>query len=173
MREVRDRFGLSTVLTTPSNAGALVVKTVSGTTSIAIGARVGSVLTLHGSAQGQVMLAFGNRTLADRTFAGKLPALTRHSLTDPVALKERIAKVRADGYSVAPEESIIGINGLAAPVFNVRGDLAAVVAIVSSIQYLPEKPEQDMIDAVLAMASSISTLLGYGYAEAGSTRPTR
>lgn len=173
MREVRDRFGLSTVLTTPSNSGALVVKTVSGTTSIAIGARVGSELALHASAQGQVMLAFGNRTLVDRTFARELPTLTPRSITDPAALKERIAKVRADGYAVAPEECIIGINGLAAPVFNMRGDLAAVAAIVSSIQFVPAQPQQDMIDAVLTMARTISTLLGYGYSEAGSVRRAR
>ncbi len=173
MREVRDRFGLSIVLTTPLNSGALVVKTVTGTTSIAIGARVGSELALHGSAQGQVMLAFGSRNLVDRTFTGELTALTAHTITDPAALKDRIAKVHADGYAVAPEECIIGINGLAAPVFNMRGDLAAVVAIVSSIQFLPAKPNQEMIDAVITMARSISTLLGYGYSEAGSLRHAR
>jgi IclR family transcriptional regulator, KDG regulon repressor len=170
MREVRDRFGLSVVLTTPATTGALVVKTVTGTTSIAIGARVGSELAAHASAQGQVMLAFGSRSLVDRTLADPLPALTPHSITDPASLKKRIAKVRVDGFALAPEESILGINGLAAPVFNLRGDLAAAVAIVSSIQFLTAKPEPAMIDAVLAMARAISAQLGYGYASADMPR---
>lgn len=165
MREVRDRFGLSVVLTTPSSGGALVVKTVTGTTSIAIGARVGSELAAHASAQGNVMLAFGSKALLDRTFSKELPALTPHTITDPVKLKARIAHVRAEGYAVAPEEAVIGINSLAVPVFNMRGGLAGAVAIVSSIQFLPANPPREVIDVLINMAHTVSVNLGYRYSD--------
>ncbi|HSI40715.1 MAG TPA: IclR family transcriptional regulator [Xanthobacteraceae bacterium] len=163
MREARDRLGLTTVLTAPSMSGVLVLKTVHGTTSIAIGARPGSELPMHASAQGYVALAFGPATHRERTLRQPLAALTPHSITDPAALDAMLQKVREDGYALAPEHALLGINALAAPVFNANDEFVAAAAIVSSIQFIPATPDAAMIAAVVAMARQISRNLGHGY----------
>lgn len=49
---------------------------------------------------------------------------------------------------VAPEEALLGINALAAPVFNMQEEFIAVAALVGSIQYIPRKPDRSMIEAI-------------------------
>lgn len=164
MRDARDRLGLTTVLTAPSMSGMLVLKTVHGTTSIAIGARPGSDLPMHASAQGHVALAFGPALHLERTLRQPLAPLTTHTITEPEQLKAIIEKVRRDGHASAPEQALLGINALAAPVFNADGDFVAAAAIVSSIQFVPAEPDAGMIAVVAEMARQISRNLGHGYA---------
>lgn len=164
MREARDRTGLTTVLTAPSANGVLVLKTVHGMSSIAIGARPGSELPLHASAQGYVALAFGPSSHLERTLRQPLMPLTPHSITDPAKLGALVEAVRQQGYAVAPEHSLLGINALAAPVFNSNGEFVAAAAIVSSIQFIPAEPDAGMIAAVIEMARQVSRNLGHGYA---------
>jgi len=164
MRDARDKVGLTTVLTAPAMSGMLVLKTVHGTTSIAIGARPGSELPMQASAQGYVALAFGAGLHLERTLRQPLVAMTPHTITEPDKLMALIEKVRRDGYAVAPEHSLLGINAIAAPVFNAAGEFVAAAAIVSSIQFVPAEPDAGMIAAVLEMARQISRNLGHGYA---------
>ncbi|POR46805.1 IclR family transcriptional regulator domain-containing protein [Bosea psychrotolerans] len=67
--------------------GALVLKTVQGTTPIAIDARAGSELSMHASAQGYVALAFVPRSHRERILRQPLVALTPHSITEPSKLE--------------------------------------------------------------------------------------
>ncbi|WP_291672686.1 IclR family transcriptional regulator [Bosea sp. (in: a-proteobacteria)] len=164
MREARDKVGLTTVLTAPSMSGMVVLKTVHGTTAIAIGARPGSELPMHASAQGFVTLAFGPALHLERTLRQPLVPLTAHTITEPETLKAIVETVRRDGYATAPEQALLGINALAAPVFNAAGELVAAAAIVSSIQFVPAEPDAGMIAAVVEMARQISRNLGHGYA---------
>jgi DNA-binding IclR family transcriptional regulator len=164
MRKLSERSGITTVLTTPTSHGCLVLSTSLASRTIEIGVRPGSELAFHASAQGKIMLAFGPEPLMERTLKGKLPALTPHTITDPAKLRAEIAKVRSQGYAVAPEESLLGINALAAPVFNMREELVAAAALVGSIQYITRKPDRAMIDSVKQMAQDISRNLGHGFA---------
>ena len=156
MREVRDQTSITTVLTAPTAAGALVLSTVIGSRLVEIGVRPGGILTFHGSAQGKVMLAFGGPALMKRCLAHGLTTLTSYTITDPGAIKDEVLKVAAQGYAIAPEESVLGINVVAAPVFGARDELAAAVALVGSIHFLPRQPEPALIAAVKDMAREVS-----------------
>jgi IclR family transcriptional regulator, KDG regulon repressor len=160
MRELRDTVGLTIVLSTPSSKGAMVLTALPGTTAIEIGVRPGSELAYHASAQGKALLAFGREALLQRILGQKLEPLTKHTQVDPKALSAEVLRIREDGFAVAPEEALLGINALAAPVFDGQGVCVAAVAIVSSIQYVPADPPGDMIEAVFRAAETISRNLG-------------
>ncbi|HEU5019328.1 MAG TPA: IclR family transcriptional regulator [Pseudolabrys sp.] len=164
MRKLSEQTGITTVLTTPTAHGCLVLNTILASRTIEIGVRPGSELSFHAAAQGKIILAFGPGPLLDRALKGRLPSLTPHTITDAGKLRTEIAKVREQGYAIAPEESLLGIAALAAPVFNMRDELVAAVALVGSIQYIPRKPSRSMIDGVKRMAQDISRNLGYGLA---------
>ncbi len=164
MRKLSEQSGITTVLTTPTTRGCLVLNTVLASRTIEIGVRPGSELSFHTSAQGKIMLAFGPAPLLARTLKGKLAPLTPHTIIDPAKLRAEIAKVQTQGYAIAPEEALLGINALAAPVFNMRDELVAAAALVGSIQYIPRNPERSMIEAVKQMAQNISRNLGHGFA---------
>ena len=113
-----------------------------GTHGIEIGVRRGSRLSLRGSAQGQVTLAFGETGLLDELAGQDLPALTPKTLTDPDQLHRRIAETARIGHAFAPEETRLGVNALAAPVFDHGGRLVATVALIGSIQHLSTSPAE-------------------------------
>jgi DNA-binding IclR family transcriptional regulator len=156
MREARDATGLAVVLSTPTPAGALVIATLHGTMPIEIGVRPGSELPCHASAQGKVFAAFD---LAAPPPA-KLPRFTAHTITRPAAVAQELARVRRDGWAVAPEEAVLGVNALAMPVRDHADAVVASVALVGSIQHIPATPDAALRATIRKLAAQSSRLLG-------------
>ncbi|WP_163849236.1 IclR family transcriptional regulator [Pseudooceanicola aestuarii] len=167
MRETRNQTGLAVVLSSVNKRSVTVIAALHGTHEIEIGVRQGSRLEVHASAQGQVMLAFGDPKLAEDVCAEPMQALTPRTLTDPGALRRRITEVRQQGYAVAPQETLLGVNVIAAPVFGHDDRLIATVAMIGSIQHLAETPDPALVTAILELARSISQTRGHRGAGGG------
>jgi len=162
MRELRDQCGHSVVLSSMTPRGALVMLTIAGTAAIEIGVRPGSELSYHASAQGKVMLAFAPQPTRERILSGPRPRLTPHTTTDIVAIEEELERVARRGYCSAPEEALLGINAVAAPIFDATDACIASVALVGSIQFLPANPSAALVKHLKACAHEISRQLGHG-----------
>jgi DNA-binding IclR family transcriptional regulator len=76
-------------------------------------------------------------------------------------LTAKIAQVRSQGWSDAPEELALGLNAVAAPIFDARGDCVGTIAVVGLIQTLPRKLDPMVSDAVMAAAQVVSRRLGH------------
>lgn len=161
MRELRDLLGHSVVLSSMSPRGALVVQTIANTSPIEIGVRIGSELPFAQSAQGLVLLAFATRPFQERVLSQPIPKMTSKSLGTREEVEQELTRVFRQGYCCAPEKALIGINAIAAPIFDERDNCVAVLAIVGSIQYLPEKPDAKTIEALKQAAMQISRKLGH------------
>jgi DNA-binding IclR family transcriptional regulator len=159
MRDLRDRVGQTVVLSSPTPRGALVISAVPGTSPIEIGVRPGSELSFHSSAQGRVLLAFSPPQFRKRIMASTLERLTDKTIADPARLEQTISRAVSDGYASAPEETLIGINAVAAPIFDRGGLVAGAVALVGSIQFLPADPNAETIAALKQCAELISRRL--------------
>src|SRR5262249_22838634 len=120
----------------------------------------GSVIDFHASAHGRVALAFGPEGLLERCVATKLKAWTPQTICSPDALRRTVAQVRSRGWATAPNQYMLGLNGVAAPIFNHAGDYVGAVGIGGSIQHIPASPPQDQIRAVTQTAERISRTLG-------------
>jgi DNA-binding IclR family transcriptional regulator len=70
---------------------------------------IGRRLPAHATALGKALLAERPGEEVDRRLPRPLPALTRHTITDPAALHAELAGVRRDGYAVDREENTEGI----------------------------------------------------------------
>jgi len=161
MRELRDRFGHSVAVSVPEEAAMRIVGTMPGTSNVEMGVKPGSLLYLHGSAQGKVALAFGEEGLLRRIMQAPLEKLTPNTLTDPLELAADVRRVRSQGWSSSPNESLLGLNALAAPIFDALGRFAGAIAVVDSIQFIPHPPEPEQIEAILAASRRVSRDLGY------------
>jgi len=162
MRELRDRCGHSVVLSSMSPRGALVMLTIAGTSAIEIGVRPGSELAYHASAQGKVMLAFAPQPMQQRVLAAARPRLTPNTKTDTATIASEMAQIVRSGYGVAPEEAMLGINAVAAPIFDATDACVASVALVGSIQFLPASLSASLVKNLKACAHEISRQLGHG-----------
>jgi DNA-binding IclR family transcriptional regulator len=165
MRGLRDRLGQSVVLSAVTPRGALVLHTIPGTSAIEIGVRPGSNLSFHASAQGKILLAFALRPQQQRVLSRPLQSFTSHTLVDPKLLEEELTRVVKLGFAAAPEEAMLGINALAAPIFDDKDSCVAALALVGSIQFLPADPDPDSISALKSAAEQISRKLGHGRVE--------
>lgn len=162
MRAVRNETGLAVVLCSVNAKTLSVISTFHGTHAIEIGVRQGSVLSLHASAQGRLLLAFGPPELSEEIYAQPLIPLTPKTITDPVQLSEQVRLCRNTGYAVAPEETLLGVNALAAPVFDHREEMIATVALIGSIQHLTPIPSSSHVEIIRRLAQSISSSRGRG-----------
>jgi DNA-binding IclR family transcriptional regulator len=161
MRELRDALGHTVVLTEMTPRGALVLTTLASISPIEIGVRAGSELPFHATAQGKVMLAFAPRPFQTRVLSRKLEAFTEKTVTSAERIEKTLLDVAKRGYASSPEESMIGLAALAAPIFDEHDACVAALAIVGSIQFLPEKPRQSDIDAVVRASQQIARKLGH------------
>jgi IclR family KDG regulon transcriptional repressor len=162
MRELRDQLGHSVVLSESTPRGALVLSMVPGSAAIEIGVRSGSELPFHSSAQGKILLAFAPRPQQQRILAKPLQSFTSHTVVDPTRLEDELLRVAQLGFATAPEQAMLGINAVAAPIFDDQDSCAGVIALVGSIQFLPAEPDTNSISALKAAARQISRVLGHG-----------
>lgn len=162
MRELRDARGHSVVLSEMTPRGALVLAKLASTAPLDIGVRSGSELPFHATAQGKVMLAFAPRPFQDRILSRRFDAFTDKTITSPERLVRTLLEVAKRGYASAPEESMLGLNAVATPIFDSHDACIAALAVVGSIQFLPEKPKQSDIDALTRASQQISRKLGHG-----------
>jgi len=160
MQELREKTGETVVLSAVETKGVRVVTTIKGKSQFEIGVRSGSELAFHASAQGKVALAF-NRDLASKVQRRTLAALTDHTITNWIQLQRELELIRGRGWATAPEQVVLGLNAVAAPVFDEVGDCIAAVAVVGSIQFIRRNPDSQQATAVVRTAARISQHLGY------------
>lgn len=161
MRALRDELGHSVALSQLEPNGARVIATLPGSSAVEIGVKPGSLLGFHTSAQGKVLLAFGDEAARNRVMRGRLEMLTPHTITGATALGAELDRIRAQGWAVAPDEALIGVNALAAPLFGASGLLLGALAVVDSVQYIEATPAREVIERVVQAAARISLALGH------------
>lgn len=161
MVALRDRLEHSVVIAQAQDTGVQVLSVLPGMSAIGIVVKPGSTLEFHSSAQGKIALAFGSQEAAERVMQLRLKRHSPATITTTTRLRGEIEQIRDRGWAVAPNEAMVGLNALAAPVFDVVGALAGSIAIVDSVQFISEQPSKEQIRAVLQAARQISQNLGY------------
>jgi len=161
MRALRDTVGLTVTLATYRSGKTVIVERLFGTKPLEIGVRPGSEFEVHASSQGKVFLAFGHRAIWADLEGRALKEVTGHSILDLEKLARQCARAKTLGWAAAPEETLIGINAVSAPVFDAKGLCAAALTLVGSIQYLPREPLSEQVESLIAAAQAISAQLGY------------
>jgi DNA-binding IclR family transcriptional regulator len=82
-------------------------------------------------------------------------------MTDPDVVRAHVETVRRQGWATAVDAVQIGVNALAAPVFDHRGAWRGAVALVGASQFIPEVPSDAQIAEVTAAARTASRRLGW------------
>lgn len=86
----------------------------------------GELIPMHLVPSGLVIMTHWPKEQTDRYLRRDLEKTTPNSVTDPEAIRERLSRIREDGYVWVFEEFIEGINSVAAPVFEKDTITAAI-----------------------------------------------
>jgi len=122
-----------------------------------IGVRKGSLCT----GEGQVMLAFKSDVEIDKALSGPIEQRTNFTITDPDQLRKKLLKIRAQGYCVEDQESEVGMRCIAAPIFNMNGEVVAGVGLAGPIHRMDDDTIIRYIPPVQDTARAVSQRLGY------------
>lgn len=160
-RELRDLTGHAVAISQPEHDGNRILLVMASRSNIEIYVKPGSLLAYNSSAQGKVSLAFGDELVLERVLSEPFEMRTPHTITDPERLRQEVEAIRKRRWAVGPNESMIGLNALAAPILDALGGYVGAIAMTDSIQYIPETPTNDQVRHILAAAAKISANLGY------------
>jgi DNA-binding IclR family transcriptional regulator len=114
--------GETVTLAAPAGTEALTLAQADGGHFVTSGKWVGQRTPVHCTADGKVLLAYD----AVAPVRGALARCTDRTLVDPDALARELRSVRADGYAISESEFEHGLVGVAVPVREGGGCIAAL-----------------------------------------------
>lgn len=155
-----EKTGQSALLSIPLNGEALVIAAIDSDSNVSITVKPGKRPLPHCSAQGRIALAYATDAQRERLLGGVLKAPSPRSLVDTQKIKQRLERIREKLWEDAPDEALMGVNVLAAPIFRNTEDLMGIVAIVGSIQHIPATPTGPLVEMVTGCAAALSKIFG-------------
>jgi len=161
MALLREATGQAVTASALVEGAVVVLELLHGRTLIEFGVRPGARLDFHASAHGLVALAFGPPRLMEDLAGAPLKAWTAATVTRRDELEASVARVRLQGWASAPDQMMIGVNALAAPVFDHQGAWRGTLALVGSTQFIEAPPAPGQIQAVRRAAAAASDRLGW------------
>jgi len=123
--------------------------------------RAGERRSAHASGIGKALLAEMPRETVERVLRQKgLPRFTDTTITEPAALFEELAAIRARGFSVDNQERNPGMRCIAAAIFNEYGEAVAGISISGPAVRLSDARISELGPRVRHAAAEITRLIG-------------
>lgn len=118
---------------------------------------IGTVIPLHATALGKVLLAHFPAERVREVLAGSLEAYTAHTITAPDQLWAECAAIRAQGFAVSWGERDEMTLGVAAPIWNPVGVVHAALTVAGPRGRLAVERATDL---VVQAAAQVTERLG-------------
>ena len=156
------------ILTTfGSHYSTLIVDQKISTERIKFISTVGLEYSSYSSAMGKAMLAFISKEKLDHYLDYVVfEKETENTIVTKEDLLSELEATRKKGYATDKEESVPGVNCVAAPIFSVGGWLEGAIGISGPKFRVKTEEIDDIAKAVKAQADLFSTALGYSKADA-------
>ncbi|MFD7877424.1 IclR family transcriptional regulator [Streptomyces sp. NPDC059766] len=156
------RSGESVRLGTPLEGRVLVVHHVFRPDDTLQSLEVGSLLPLHASSLGKVLLAFGAAPL-DEALEPAPEAYTRHTLVTREQLTRALADVRENGWAAEVQEMDMGEAGVAMPIRGHGGLVVGAIGLSGAVERIcggQGRPRPELVTLLHDAARAISRDLG-------------
>jgi len=129
--------------------------------AVRMSSSLGSRAPAHCTSVGKALLAHQPPELVAQVVENGLKRYTVNTITDPAALMDELASIRARGYAVDDEEIEVGLRCVAAPIRDHSGHVVAAISVAAPVQRMTKKSVQTTVPTVVAAADAISRRLGY------------
>lgn len=120
----------------------------------------GLKLPLHATASGNAFLAFSDPAFVEHVLAQPLASITPDTITDPAALRERLAIARRDGFAHVDQGFEAEVYGIAAPLFGPDGNPVGAIAVATPTHRMTGELSGKIARAVMAAAVTASRAMG-------------
>lgn len=161
MRTLVGQTGETVDLEVLHGGQTLIIDEMSGDHLVSAASNVGTLYPAHCASTGKALLAALAPEALDMALEGVLMARGPRSITEPDALREELALVRARGYATSYDELEAHLNAIGAAIFDHRGVAVAAISVSAPATRLPRKREAEIAALVVAASKAISAQLGF------------
>jgi DNA-binding IclR family transcriptional regulator len=131
-------------------------------TSHVIFPRVGAGIAAYCTGVGKVLLAWQSAAHIEEYLQfEELQPYTKNTITDPQQLRKELQQIRACGYAVDREETVLGIGCVAAPVFGSSNQVIAALSVSGEVNLILNEKLSECIMDVSHAAQAIAIGMGY------------
>lgn len=132
-----------------------------GAAGIALRTWVGQSCPAHATSSGKVLLSGLARAELRERLSGRLESFTEGTVTSRAELESELRTVVELGWASVREELEVGLNAVAAPVYDADAKVVAAVSVSGPSYRLSPDQFDDVAKRTIAAAESISRRLGW------------
>jgi DNA-binding IclR family transcriptional regulator len=127
--DLRAVFGENAALGVDDGSAFRYIDSARLDTAVQVPDPVGERFDFHLIAPGLVAMADWPADRLRSHLASPLVAATAHSVTDPAQIRDRLQRIRDEGFAWTDQELDLDVNGVAAPIRSRTGELVAVATL--------------------------------------------
>jgi DNA-binding IclR family transcriptional regulator len=157
---LRDAIGETVTAAIWSDRGPTIIAMEESDHVLTMNVRIGSALPLTSSVIGRVFLAFMPGAMT-RPLVAAEQRVRGPGVPDKRELAALLADIRTRKVSWAHSPLLPGVDAIAAPVFDYRGKLAAVICAVGRTEVMHTDWDSPVVKAIDAAARELSQRLGH------------
>ncbi len=161
LQRLAEHAGETALLTvvSPDRATGSCLERVESSQPLRLSVSPGRQLPLHAGASQKALLAFMSEREIEVNLGAKLDRLCEATITDPVAMRAELARIRRRGWAGSFEETNVGVWGVAVPVLGDE-DVICAVGVAGPSARLSATNVRTDIELVHAAALEIAAPLG-------------
>ena len=161
LRRLMERTGETANLGVARDGHVLFVSQVETHASIRAFFPPGTLSPMHASGIGKALLAqMAPEARGQALRAGGMERFTDRTLTDPARIEADMAETRMRGYAIDDEETTEGMRCIAAPVFDLHGEVVAGISVSGPSSRVTPSEIARLAEAVTEAARDLSAALG-------------
>lgn len=162
MNKLVEKYGDTVNLCVLSEDEVLYVAIIEGTYALRMTDKVGSKQPFHTTATGKAIAAYLTEDELKRMIRCKgLASFTPHTNTRESALLDELLLIKNQGYAVDNEEITQGARCIAAPIFNMFGQVEGAISLSGAVHRFPDAGIPVMASDIISASRRISGKLGY------------
>ena len=166
LRDLAISTNLTSHLAVPCGFQSLILEVHDSPSPLRVASRSGTAVQLHCSSTGKVFLAHLYEDKLEEYFDTTSPqTYTENTIVTVSAMKEEIARVKAEGYAADRREFHEDVCCIAAPVRNDKGDVVAAMGVTGAAVSFTDEVERQVVEQVKKSADGLSSVLGYHLSE--------
>jgi DNA-binding IclR family transcriptional regulator len=159
---LRDRINETVTAAIWGETGATVIAIEESDRVVTMNVRIGTVLPLTTTAIGRAFLAFLPQPLTQRFVTVEQRSVKSVAkLPSEKQLAKLLSDIRATRLSIAYGAMMPGVDAMAAPVFDYRGEVVAVICAVGRFEEMNAKTDAHLRGSLSSAASELSRQLGF------------
>jgi DNA-binding IclR family transcriptional regulator len=161
LQELTAATGQTSHLAVPSGWHSLILEVCDSTGPVRVASRPGTLAELNCSATGKIFLSYIYRQrIADYLSAVTLKKRTPNTLCDEATILAMMEQVCSQRYATDEEEYHPGVRCLAAPVFDMKGDVIAAIGVTGPTVNFAAGDIPSVREQVCRAAQRLSASLG-------------